>query len=251
MTVRRWGASRRCGERDCRGAALRDVAHAAPSGRLPWAHRRYYRLADCLVATAEGGSSDGTIVSEGRPWPTATDRVRLLVVPLMSADTSLLIQWLAISYRPGLSWDEASTRRYFLVRPQTSFFRRLGVPGDYSIIPYALTPRDGFHVLTTRSMPEVSSSIESRRLPYRVKVSRFDADITSVVSRLYPMGIQVVRVSARVNLGTDQINDQILTSLQALRKPHSVRAADHVIRQVFALATGDRTFNSATLQRII
>src|SRR5262249_17973370 len=150
--------------------------------------------------------------------------------------------------QPGLSWDNPSVQRYFVARPQASLFRRLGIPGDYYIVPHALMPRDGFHLLTTRTMPGAISPGESRRLPYRVRLHTTDADIISVVSRMYPLGIQVVRVTAHINLDSDQITDELLTSLQDLRKPHSARSADHVIRQAFALTTGSRTTNAATLQ---
>jgi hypothetical protein len=61
------------------------------------------------------------------------------------------------------------------------------------------------------------------------------------------MGIQTVRITAHLQVKSPLNYDQFLVHLQALRKPHSVRAADHVIRQAFALATGDRTVNMSSL----
>jgi hypothetical protein len=167
--------------------------------------------------------------------------------PMNDNDTAVVIQWLAIAYRPGLLWDQPSLQRYFVPKAQPAFFRKLGIPGSYYVVPYALIPRDGFHVLTSRKIPGATFSQERRRLPYNVRLLDLNADIVSVVSRLYPMGIQSVHVTARLQLNTNAPPDELLNCLQPLRKPHTVHAADYVIRQTLALATGDRTIDTSSL----
>jgi hypothetical protein len=50
----------------------------------------------------------------------------------------------------------------------------------------------------------------------------------------------VVRVAAKMPLAATEDWEALFADLQFLRKPHSVRAASHVIRQAFTLATGNR-----------
>jgi hypothetical protein len=164
-----------------------------------------------------------------------------------SNDAVIQIQWLAIGHRPGMLWDQPSTQRYFMAMPQPGFLHKLGIPANYSIVPHALVPRDGFHILASRDLPGATFSEERRRVPYNVRLGNLNVDITSVVSRLYPMGIQTVRITARLRLDTSANYDQLLNRLHSLRKPHDVRAADHVIRQAFALSTGDRTIDTSSL----
>jgi hypothetical protein len=151
------------------------------------------------------------------------------------------IEWLAIGHRTDLSWNQVTTQRYYSVKPQPGIEARLGMSGDHVIVPYALKPRDSFHKLATRDLPGRAFDDELSRLPYALHVlDNRAALITSVVSRLYPMGIQVVRVRAEICLESD---DDLFGRLQSLRKPHNVRSANHVIRQAFALATGDRNLD--------
>src|SRR4051794_12835921 len=103
-------------------------------------------------------------------------------------DTLILIQWLSIGRWPNLRWDQQPTHRYFTLKEQQSFLRRLGIPDDYAVTPYSLTPRDSFHLLASRELPDANFSHEQRHLPYRVRLCGHDATVSSIVSRLYPMG---------------------------------------------------------------
>jgi hypothetical protein len=161
-------------------------------------------------------------------------------------ETVLLIQWLAIGHRPELRWDQPSTQRYFWPKAQPGFMRKLGIPENYSVTPYSLIPRDSFYMLTSRDLPGATFLHEQRHLPYRLRIHDRDAEITSIVSRLYPMGIQTVRITARLGLGSN-VDYELLNQLQPLRKPHTVPAADHITRMAFALATGDRAVDRESL----
>jgi hypothetical protein len=162
-------------------------------------------------------------------------------------DTVLLIQWLAIGHRSELGWDQPSTQRYFLPKAQPGFMRKLGIPENYSVTPYSLIPRDSFYMLASRDLPGATFSHEQRHLPYRLRIHNYDAEIISIVSRLYPMGIQIVRITARLGLNSNVGYDELLNQLQPLRKPHTVQAADHITRMTFALATGDRAVDRKSL----
>ena len=158
------------------------------------------------------------------------------------------IQWLAIARRPDLRWDQPSTERYFSARAQPSFLRRLGVPENYTVTPYSLAPRDSFYILASRDLPEAAFTHEQWHLPYHLRLHGHDAEIISIVSRLYPMGIQTVRITARLELDPNAGYDDLLHQLQSLRKPHTVRPADHITRMAFALATGDRGVDIRSLK---
>jgi hypothetical protein len=162
-------------------------------------------------------------------------------------DTVLLIQWLAIGHRSELGWDQPSTQRYFLPKAQPGFMRKLGIPENYSVTPYSLIPRDSFYMLASRDLPGATFSHEQRHLPYRLRIHNYDAEIISIVSRLYPMGIQTVRITARIGLNSNVGYGELLNQLQPLRKPHTVQAADHITRMAFALATGDRAVDIKSL----
>ena len=166
----------------------------------------------------------------------------------MSNDgAEVLIQWLAVGYRPELRWDQRPTRRYFHAQPQPGFFKKLGIPEAYAVVPHALRPRDGFLILASRSLPGANFVGERRHLPYELQLFGQNAEIRSIVGRLYPMGIQTARVTAHLQLETTSNYEQFLNDLQALRKPHTVRAADHIIRQALALTTGDRAIDTSSL----
>jgi hypothetical protein len=162
-------------------------------------------------------------------------------------DPEVFIQWLAIGHRPELRWDQQPTQRYFFPQPQPGLFKKLGIPETYAVVPHVLRPRDGFLTLASRGLPGATFTGERRHLPYELELLGLNAEIRSIVSRLYPMGIQSVRVTAHLQLKPSPSYGQLLNGLQALRKPHTVRAADHVIRQALALATGDRTIDASSL----
>jgi hypothetical protein len=183
----------------------------------------------------------------GRTRPLAVDPVRFLGVPLMNNNTGILIHWLAISHRPELRWDQVSTQRYFFPQPQPGFLHRLGVPENYSVTPYSLTPRDSFYLLASRGLPDAAFSHEQRHLPFQLHLRGRDAEIISIVSRMYPLGIQTVRITARLQLDSGAPTNELLDQLQPFRKPHTVRSADHITRMAFALATGDRTVDLTSL----
>jgi hypothetical protein len=124
---------------------------------------------------------------------------------------------------------------------------RLGIPENYTVTPYSLVPRDSFFILASRDLPEATFLHEQRHLPYNLRLRGRDATITSIVSRLYPMGIQTVRITARLELNSTASYDELLNQLQPLRKSHTVRSADHITRMAFALATGDRTVDIRSL----
>ena len=161
--------------------------------------------------------------------------------------TVLHVQWLSIGRWPDLRWDQPSAHRYFLPRAQPGFLHRLGIPESYTVTPYLLAPRDSFHILASRDLPDADFPHEQRHLPYRLRLHGHDATVTSIVSRLYPMGIQTVRVTARLELNSNSSYGELMNQLQPLRKPHSVRSADHITRMAFALATGDRTVDIGSL----
>jgi hypothetical protein len=160
----------------------------------------------------------------------------------------VLIQWLAVAHRSDLRWDQPSTERFFSLKAQPSFSRSLGIPENYAVTPYLLTPRDSFYILASRDLPDAAFTDEQRHLPYRLKLHGRDAEIISIVSRLYPMGIQTVRITARLELDPTAGYGELLHDLQSLRKPHSVPSADHIVRMAFALATGDRAVDIRSLR---
>ena len=147
----------------------------------------------------------------------------------------------------GIELGSQPTQRYFFPQPQPGLFKKLGIPETYAVVPHALRPRDGFLMLASRGLPGATFIGERRHLPFELELHGLNAEIRSIVSRLYPMGIQSVRVTAHLQLKSSTSYGPLLDELQALRKPHTVRAADHVIRQAFALATGDRTIDSSSL----
>jgi hypothetical protein len=150
------------------------------------------------------------------------------------------IEWLAIRYQPTLSWDLPIVQRYFTVSPQPGIAKSLGMRSDAAIIPHALIPKDGFHRLTTRRLPGRNFEGELLRVPYPVILEGHrTALIKSITSRLYPLGFQTVRVAAEIPLSNSEDLKALFADLHFLRKPHSVKAASHVIRQAFALATGE------------
>jgi hypothetical protein len=159
----------------------------------------------------------------------------------------VLIQWLAVAHRSDLRWDKPSTGRFFSLMAQPSFSRSLGIPENYAVTPYLLTPRDSFYMLASRDLPDAAFTGEQRHLPYRLKLHGREAEIISIVSRLYPMGIQTVRITARLELDPTAGYGELLHELQSLRKPHSVPSADHIVRMAFALATGDRAVDIRSL----
>jgi len=158
------------------------------------------------------------------------------------------IQWLAVAHRPDLRWDQPATKRFFSPMAQPSFSDGLGIPENYAVTPYLLTPRDSFHMLATRDLPDAAFTNEQHHLPYHLKVHDRDTEIISIVSRLYPMGIQTVRITARLELDPGTAYDKALSELQPFRKPHSVRPADHIVRMALALASGDREADITSLK---
>lgn len=154
----------------------------------------------------------------------------------LTADIEVNVEWLAahpVSVKP----EVAAPKKYFEKSLHTSLFSQLGVPEPIWLTPTRYIPGQGFHRLATRGLNRYAQ--DQVRLPYDSTAlsSKHVARITNVSADVFPGGVLVTRVAAKVPLPCSALDDALL-SLGELRSPKALPVVDGLIRAVSQFMQG-------------
>ena len=151
------------------------------------------------------------------------------------------LRWLGVGKAESLPWHDPSLQSFFSVQPHPALFSQFDIPARDRIVPHLLLPRDGFHRITTRSLPAPWAGTELARLPYHIERGSNSPtfEIVAITAEVFPGGFLVARVKAKMRAAQDMSLEETLTALRTLRSAKSVAVVDSVLQHVFALA-GER-----------